>query len=86
MMPSVAIVQVECGHWRMPRLWLPLFLLWIPGLLLAPLAVLAGLVCCVAGGVQAWRAAAAFWRVICALPGTHIRVETHETRVRVQLL
>lgn len=56
MMPSLAIVQVESGHWRMPRLWLPLFLLWIPGLVLAPLVVLLGLVCCVAGaGVASGR-------------------------------
>ena len=40
MTPNIAIVRIETPHWRMPELWIPLFLLWIPALLLSPLILL----------------------------------------------
>ena len=46
MIPSIAIVHVANPHWRGIRLWLPLFLLWIPALLLAPFVLLILLVVC----------------------------------------
>ena len=70
----------------MPRLWLPLFLLWIPALLLAPLVLFVILLYCAVARVNAWRAIAVLWDMVCALPGTHVRVETHEARVRVRIL
>lgn len=86
MTPNLAIVQVESPNWRMPQLWLPLFLLWIPALLLAPLVALLLVAYCVAARVKAWRALAALWALVCALPGTHVRVETHQAHVHVQIL
>jgi hypothetical protein len=86
MIPSIAIIRIETPHWRMPQLWLPLFLLWIPLLLLAPLIllVLGGL--CIAGGVSPWRAIAVFWSILCSLPGTHVRVCADDNRVQVRIL
>lgn len=86
MTPSIAVVQIESPHWRMPTLWLPLFLLWIPALLLAPFVLIVLIAVCLAGRVNLWRAIAAFWGILCALPGTHIHVDTHDTRVRVRIL
>jgi len=86
MTPNIAIVQVESAHWRTPRLWLPLFLLWIPALVLAPLVLFIVLLYCVAARVNAWRAIAALWGIVCALPGTNVHVETHDARVRVRIL
>jgi hypothetical protein len=37
MIPSIAILRIENTRWRSPNLWIPLFLLWIPVLLLSPL-------------------------------------------------
>ena len=36
MIPNIAIVHFENPHWRRIRLWVPLFLLWIPVILLSP--------------------------------------------------
>ena len=40
MTPNLAVLEIESPHWRMPPLWLPLFLLWIPVILLSPLIFL----------------------------------------------
>ncbi|HUB00976.1 MAG TPA: hypothetical protein VMA34_21780 [Terracidiphilus sp.] len=86
MTPNIAIVRIETPHWRMPGLWIPLFLLWIPALLLSPLifAVLLGL--CIAGRVSPWRAIAVFWSILCSLPGTNVRVQSDGNRVFVRIL
>jgi hypothetical protein len=86
MIPSIAVVRVQTPHWRTPQLWLPLFLLWIPLLLLSPivLLVLGGL--CIAGRVSFWRAVAAFWSLLCSLPGTHVRVCADGNKVQVRVL
>lgn len=86
MTPNIAIVQIESSHGRTPRLWLPLFMLWIPALLLAPLALFILMLYCLVARVNAWRAIAALWGILRALPGTNVRVETHDSRVRVRIL
>jgi hypothetical protein len=84
--PSLAILEIESPHWRMPRLWLPLFLLWIPLILLSPLIFLVVFGLCIAGGISPWRAIAAFWAISSSLPGTHVHVSTKENKVLVRIL
>lgn len=86
MIPNIAYVQVSNPHWRGVRLWIPLFLLWIPVLLLAPIILLVVFVVCLVGRISPWRAIAAFWAILCALPGTHVHVCTQENQVNIRVL
>lgn len=86
MTPNIAIVRVENPHWRGIRLWLPLFLLWIPLILLSPLILLVVLVGCLIGRINPWRAIAAFWAVSCSLPGTDVHVCAEGNKVLVRIL
>jgi len=86
MTPNVAIVHVCNPHWRGLRLWLPLFLLWIPLVLLSPLLLLVVLAVFLAGRVNPWRAIAAFWAITCSLPGTHVHVSSRGSQVLVRIL
>lgn len=86
MTPNIAIVHVHNPHWRGFRLWIPLFLLWIPAILLAPLILLVLLAASLAGFVRFWRSIAVFWGILCALPGTDVRVEAQGNKVLVEIL
>jgi hypothetical protein len=86
MTPNIAIVHVQNPHWRSIRLWVPLFLLWIPLVLLSPLIFLVVLGVCLAGRINPWRAIAAFWAIACSLPGTDVRVCADGNRVTVRIL
>jgi len=97
MTPNFAVIGIDTPGFRMPRLWLPLFLLWLPAILLSPLILLVVLAVWLAGritvggvrldgGVNPWRAMAVLWGILCALPGTHIRVATHDAHVQVRIL
>lgn len=86
MTPSLAIVHIENPHWRGIRLWLPLFLLWIPAVLLSPFVFLVLAAVCVAGRVNIWHATATFWSVLCSLPGTDVRVCSQGNRVTVRIV
>ena len=86
MIPSFAVMQVEAPHFRTPRLWLPLFLLWIPVILISPLILIVIVGLSLAGRISPWRAIAVFWSVVCALPGTHVHVSTHDSKVLVRIL
>jgi hypothetical protein len=84
--PNIAIVHVSNPHWRGLHLWLPLFLLWIPLVLLSPLILLVVFCVCLAGRVNPWRAIAAFWGISCSLPGTDVHVSAHGNQVLVRIL
>jgi hypothetical protein len=84
--PNFAVLQVEAPHFRMPRLWIPLFLLWIPLILLSPVIFLVIFGLAMAGRVSPWQAIATFWAIACALPGTHVHVSSQEARVLVRIL
>jgi hypothetical protein len=86
MTPNLAIVHVNCPHGPNFRLWLPLFLLWVPALLLAPFILLALLIACMISGVRFWRCVAAAWYLLCSLPGTDVRVVTEGNKVLVRIL
>lgn len=86
MTPNIAIVQVQATHWHIPRLWLPLFLLWIPLIVLAPFILLVLAAACFAFRVSLWRTISVFWSLISALPGTDVRVSADGTHVLVKIL
>jgi hypothetical protein len=86
MTPNIAIVEVSIPHWRSIKLWLPLFLLWIPLILLSPLILLIILITCWLGRINFFRAIAAFWAISCALPGTDVCVTSEGNNVLVRIL
>ena len=89
MIPSFAIVRVQGEHFWCPTIPVPLFLLWIVLLLLSPLILLALAVLwavCLGAGYPLGRAIAAVWRMVCALPGTDVRVTAEGKHVTVRIL
>ena len=86
MIPNIAIIRIETPHWRMPPLWLPLFLLWIPLLLLSPIIALVIIGLCIAGRVNPLRAIAVLWGILCGLPGTNVRVPSEGNNVQVRII
>jgi len=87
MIPSLAVVRVHnpAGKWRGMRLWVPLFLLYIPLLLLSPLILVVVVAACWVGRVSAWQAIRTFWSILCGLTGTdvHVRAEGRQVLVRI---
>jgi hypothetical protein len=86
MTPNIAVVQVSNPYWRGCRLWLPLFLLWIPLVVLAPFVLLAMLIASLALGIPFWRSINVFWNLLCGLPGTEVRVQAQANSVLVRIL
>jgi hypothetical protein len=97
MTPNFAVIGIDTPVFHLPRLWIPVFLLWIPVLLLSPLILLVMLAVWLAGritvrgfrldgGVNPWRAFAILWGILCALPGTDVRVDTLDAKVQVRFL
>jgi hypothetical protein len=86
MIPNVAFVRVQSPHWRGFRIWIPLFLLWIPVLLLSPLILLVLLACCIVGGIDFFAAIATFWGLLVGLRGTDVRVASNGSHVTVSIL
>lgn len=86
MTPSIAVVHVENPRWRPIRLWLPLFLLWIPLLFLSPLILIVIVGLSLAGGLNPWQAIGTFWKLLCSLRGTEVRVTADGNKVYVRIL
>lgn len=86
MTPNLAIVRIQNQHWCCPPIPVPLFLLWIPVILLAPFILLALWVACLVGQVRFWPAMGCIWRLVCALPGTQVRVTAQGNHVNVRIL
>ena len=86
MTPNIAIVRVENPRWRGIRLWIPLFLLWIPLIILSPLILLVVFGLCLGGGISTWEALKTFWGIICGLRGTEVRVAADGNKVFVRIL
>lgn len=86
MIPSIATVRIENPQWRGIRLWLPLFLLWIPLIVLSPLILLLVLAVSAAGRINPWRVIATFWALSCGLRGTDVRVCADGNKVVVRIL
>jgi len=86
MTPNIAIVHIYRPQHHGFHIWLPLFLLWIPLVLLSPLIFLVVLAVCLAGRINVGRAVAAFWDLSCSLPGTHVHVRSDGNQVTVRIL
>jgi len=86
MTPSIAVVHVNGFHSPRVRLWLPLFLLWIPVILLSPLILLALIVACPIFGISLRYSIATFWALLRSLPGTDVRVAAEGNHVHVRIL
>jgi hypothetical protein len=86
MIPNIAFVGVETPEFHMPRLWIPLFLLWIPVILLSPLIFLVLVAIAIAARMTIWRVIAIFWGILSGLPGTHVHVRAEGNQVLVRIL
>ncbi len=86
MTPNIAVVRIETPNWRSIPLWIPLFLLWIPVILLSPILLLVIVGLSIAGRVDPLRALSVIWGIVCSLPGTHVRVTAEDTKVVVRVL
>ncbi len=86
MTPNIAVVRIQTGRsWGVPII-LPVFLLWIPAILLGPFVLLILCAACIATNVRFWATVAAMWRILCSLPGTDVRVCSDGNRVSVRIL
>jgi len=86
MTPNLAILEIRAPHWRLPRLWLPLFLLWVPVILLSPLILFVFVAAGIALRFNPWLAIAISWRLLCSLPGTDVRVTADGKHIFVKIL
>jgi hypothetical protein len=84
--PNLAVVHVHNPYWRGVKLWIPLFLLWIPAVLLSPLIFLVLVAVAIAARITIWRVIAIFWGILSGLPGTHVHVRAQENQVYVRIL
>ena len=86
MTPNIAVVRIQPGHGWCPPIPIPLFLLWIPAILLAPFILLTVWVVCLVFEIRFWRTLRVFWDILCGLPGTHVRVCAEGKKITVRIL
>ncbi|MGA8259282.1 MAG: hypothetical protein WB783_03630 [Arenicellales bacterium] len=85
MIPLLATVRIAKQSGKGPRLWVPLFLVW---LLLAPLVLVllpVAFVACLIARINPFRAFAAIWSCFVALRGTRIEVDTSGKSVLIHV-
>lgn len=86
MTPNLAVIRIQPGERWWPAIPLPLFLLWIPGILLAPFVLLGVWIACLVYGLPFWHALRVFWDLLCSLPGTNVRVCADGKKITVRIL
>jgi hypothetical protein len=86
MIPSFAVIGVQTPQWHGPRLWFPLFLFWIPVILLSPLIFLVLVAVAIAARTSIWRTIAIIWGILSGLSGTHVHVRAEGNTVLVRIL
>ena len=86
MTPNFAVVGIDAPGFHWPRIWLPVFLLWIPAILLAPFVLVVLAVVCWLGRVSFSRTLSVLWGILCSLPGTHVRVHADGKDIVVRIL
>ena len=86
MTPNLAMIRIQPENGWCPLIPLPLFLLWIPGILLAPFVLLAIWITCVVYNLRFWRSLGVLWSLLCALPGTNVRVCAEGKKISVRIL
>ncbi len=86
MTPNLAVIRIQTEHRWCPPIPLPLFLLWIPGILLAPFVLLAVWITCLVVEMPFWHTIRVFWNILCSLPGTRVRVCAEGKKITVRIL
>jgi hypothetical protein len=84
--PNFAVLSIDTRTWHMPRLWIPLFLLWIPVVLLSPLLFLVLAAIAIVTRTTVWRLIALCWGILSGLPGTDVRVQADGNHVLIRVL
>jgi hypothetical protein len=69
-----------------PPIPLPLFLLWIPAILLAPFILLTLWIVCMVYRLPFWHTLRVVWDIACSLPGTNVRVCAEGKKITVRIL
>lgn len=89
MLPNIAVIRIQSVNWWCPPIPVPLFLIWIFAILLSPL-ILIGLMIlwavCLVAGLRLWRSLGVLWQILCALPGTDVRVTAEGKHITVRIL
>lgn len=89
MIPNLAVIRIHGEHGWCPPIPVPLFLIWIVAIFLSPLILAALLVLwavCIGAGYRMWPILGGLWRVLCALPGTQVRVTVDGKHISVRVL
>ena len=86
MIPNLAVVQLQSVGGRVHQLWIPVFLLWLPVIVLSPLILLVLISVCLAGKINPWRAIAVLWGLLSSLPGLNVHVSGQGSKVVVRVL
>jgi hypothetical protein len=86
MTPNFAVIGIQTPEWRCPQFWIPVFLLWIPVILLSPFIFLILVGIAVAARVTIWRLIGILWGILSSLPGTHVHVCSEGNQVVVRIL
>jgi hypothetical protein len=86
MTPNFAIIRIQKQSSRGFPIILPLFLLWVPAILLAPLVLVVLGVASIVGGISFFGSLAVFWNLVCSLPGTDVRVCADGNRITVRIM
>lgn len=86
MTPNIAIVRIDAPHWPRIPLWIPLFLLWIPAILLSPIVLVVIFGLAIAGELDPFHVIRTFWDLLCSLPGTDVRVTVEGKQILVRIL
>jgi uncharacterized membrane protein len=96
MTPNFAVIRIQnligsstersaSSLWGFPIV-VPLFLFWIPTILLTPLVLLVLWPVCIAAEISFTQTVATFWNLLCGLPGTDVRVCAEGKRITVRIL
>ncbi len=86
MTPNIAMIRIQPERGWCPLIPLPLFLLWIPGIVLAPFVLLGIWIACLVFDLRFWRTVGVLWGIVCALPGTNVRVCADGKKISVRIL
>jgi len=86
MTPNLAVIRIQPGETWIPPIPLPLFLLWIPGIVLAPFVLLAIWIVCVVFDLRFWCSVRVLWDLLCAVPGTNVRVCADGKKITVRII
>ena len=86
MIPSLLALHLRTATGRRIRLWIPLFLVWLVLLPVAPLLLMLLLVGALIGRINPWRAVAVLWGILTSLSGVNVDVSSPQAEVAVRMI